>query len=65
MSAGAHKSADYLTMNPNGQVPVLGTPCVLTDLDDNGFVLTESSAIIMYLADKYFWMPSVAEVYPR
>ena len=41
--SGAHKQPAYLAVNPNGMVPAL---------DDDGFVLTESSAILKYLADK-------------
>jgi glutathione S-transferase len=40
---GAHFQEDYLKINPNALVPVL---------DDDGFILTESSAILKYLADK-------------
>ena len=39
---GEHKQAAYLALNPSGQVPTL---------EDNGFRLTESSAILKYLAD--------------
>src|SRR5207244_880590 len=42
LSKGAHRSLDYLRFNPNGRVPVL---------DDDGFVLWESHAIMQYLAD--------------
>ncbi|KAJ7676566.1 glutathione S-transferase [Mycena polygramma] len=41
---GEHKSADHLTKQPFGQVPVL---------DDDGFLLYESRAICRYIADKY------------
>ncbi|XP_039268310.1 glutathione S-transferase theta-1-like [Styela clava] len=41
---GEHRTPDYLKLNPMGLVPVI---------DDNGFVLTESVAIMKYLADKY------------
>ena len=41
---GEHASEPYISLNPNGLVPTL---------DDDGFVLTESSAIMKYLADKY------------
>ena len=48
---GEHTREPYLSLNPNAQVPVL---------DDDGFVLTESSAIIKYLADKH-----AAPTYPK
>jgi len=41
--AGARK-ADYLALNPNGRLPTI---------DDDGFVLWESLAIILYLAKKH------------
>ncbi len=41
--SGAHKEAPYLAVNPNGMIPAL---------DDDGFILSESSAILKYLADK-------------
>jgi len=40
---GEHLKAEYLAINPNGLVPVL---------EDGDFRLTESSAILKYLADK-------------
>jgi len=40
---GAHFKPDYLAINPSAQVPVL---------EDGDFRLTESSAILKYLADK-------------
>src|SRR4051794_8385704 len=39
---GEHKAPDYLRRNPNGKVPLL---------DDDGFTLWESHAIMQYLAD--------------
>ncbi|MFO0667681.1 MAG: glutathione S-transferase family protein [Polyangiaceae bacterium] len=43
LAKGEQKSKDFLAMNRNGRVPVL---------DDDGFYLTESHAIMQYLADK-------------
>jgi glutathione S-transferase len=40
---GAHKSAAYLALNPNGTIPVLV---------DGGLVLYETAAICLHLADK-------------
>lgn len=52
LSGGAHKQATFLGLNPLGQVPVL---------DDDGFVLRDSSAILVYLAHKLdpqgHWLP--------
>jgi glutathione S-transferase len=42
--AGAHKSAEYLKLNPNGQIPVLV---------DGDLVLYEAAAICLYLADRH------------
>ena len=41
---GETRSADYLAMNPNGKVPTL---------EEDGFVLWESPAILKYLAAKH------------
>ncbi|MFN0253822.1 MAG: glutathione S-transferase family protein [Kofleriaceae bacterium] len=41
MTKGAHKTPEYLALNPNGAVPTLV---------DGDFVLTESRAIMQYLA---------------
>ena len=40
----AHKSPDFLSLNPNGQIPVLV---------DGDLVLYEAAAICLYLADKH------------
>jgi glutathione S-transferase len=44
LMTGAHHQEPYVSVNPNRQVPTL---------DDDGFVLYESSAILKYLADKF------------
>lgn len=41
---GEHFQEPYASLNPNCMVPAI---------DDDGFVLTESSTILKYLADKY------------
>ncbi len=42
LMAGAHKSDSFLAMNPFGQVPAL---------DDDGTVVSDSNAILVYLAE--------------
>lgn len=50
--AGEHKGADYLALNSFGEVPAI---------DDNGVILADSNAILIYLNaaynDGYEWMP--------
>jgi glutathione S-transferase len=41
---GGNRTPEYLRMNPNGKIPVI---------DDGGFVLWESNAIVRYLAAKH------------
>lgn len=52
LANGAHKTPEFLAMNPFGQVPVI---------DDNGVVLSDANAILVYLAQKYDisaqWLP--------
>jgi glutathione S-transferase len=51
---GAHKSPEFLRLNPFGQVPVL---------DDGGTIVSDSNAILVYLAKKYGkrdWLPEDA-----
>lgn len=52
--AGETQTADFLAKNPNGKIPLL-------ELDD-GRVLTESNAILNYLADGSDLLPSDAYV---
>ena len=49
---GAHKSAEYLALNPNGLIPVLvdGDPSTGSG---QALVLYETAAILLYLADTY------------
>ncbi|MGE7956477.1 glutathione S-transferase family protein [Pseudomonas sp. NPDC089530] len=52
LAKGEHKQPDFLALNPFGQVPVI---------DDQGVVLADSNAILVYLAQKYGqgrWLPS-------
>lgn len=52
LAKGAHKQPDYLALNRFGQVPVI---------DDQGVVLADSNAILVYLAQKYGngrWLPT-------
>ncbi len=52
LRGGGNQQPDYLAMSPFGQVPVI---------DDNGTVVYDSTAILLYLAHTYGgarWMPS-------
>ncbi|KAI8436212.1 hypothetical protein MSG28_004282 [Choristoneura fumiferana] len=42
--AGDHMTDEYALMNPQKEIPVL---------DDDGFFLSESNAILQYICDKY------------
>lgn len=51
LKAGEHKTPEFLKLNPFGQVPVL---------DDDGVVIADSNAILVYLARKAGrtdWLP--------
>jgi glutathione S-transferase len=51
LANGAHKAPDFLKLNPFGQVPVL---------DDDGVIVADSNAILVYLATKLGrkdWLP--------
>jgi glutathione S-transferase len=55
LMAGAHKKPEFLALNSFGQVPVL---------DDNGTVVPDSNAILIYLAKKSGrseWLPGDAK----
>lgn len=54
LAAGAHKQPAFLALNPFGQVPVL---------EDDGVVVADSNAILVYLAKKAGrtdWLPEDA-----
>jgi len=44
LAAGEHKQAEFLALNPDGQVPTIV---------DDGEAISDSSAILVYLARKY------------
>lgn len=45
---GEQKAPDFIALNPNGKVPVL----VDQDIAGTPLILTESAAILIYLAEK-------------
>lgn len=55
LASGAHKTPEFLALNPFGQVPVL---------DDDGTIISDSNAILVYLAKKSGqsqWLPEDAK----
>ena len=55
LGSGAHKTPEFLALNSFGQVPVL---------DDNGTIISDSNAILVYLATKLGrtdWLPTDAK----
>ena len=46
LSKGEQKELDYLELNPNGRIPTI------VDRDNDDFVVFESGAIMIYLAEK-------------
>ena len=46
LAAGEQSTADFLTMNPNGRIPVI------VDHDENQLTVFDSNAILFYLAEK-------------
>lgn len=52
LTNGAHKKPDFLTLSPFGKVPAI---------DDKGFSLSDSNAILVYLVETYapdsHWLP--------
>jgi glutathione S-transferase len=53
---GESRTAEFLKINPNGRTPVL---------DDNGFILAESNAILAYLAKGTKFLPEDREKFAR
>jgi glutathione S-transferase len=51
LAGGANKTPEFLALNPFGQVPML---------DDDGTIVADSNAILIYLATRYDdgqWLP--------
>lgn len=54
--SGASRTPEFLKINPNGRTPVL---------DDNGFILAESNAILAYLARGTKYLPEDRKMFAR
>ena len=54
--SGASRKPEFLKINPNGRTPVL---------DDNGFILAESNAILAYLARGTRYLPEDRKMFAR
>lgn len=56
LAEGEHKQTDFLKISPFGLVPAI---------DDNGYTLSDSNAILVYLAKQYAnsesWIPETAK----
>lgn len=52
MKAGGHKTPEFRALNPYCRVPVI---------EDDGFVLSESTAILEYIEAKHLAMPLIPE----
>lgn len=47
LAKGEHKQADFLGINPSGRIPT-----IIDNDEGNGLIVTQSAAILVYLAEK-------------
>ncbi|WP_055074457.1 glutathione S-transferase family protein [Pseudanabaena sp. 'Roaring Creek'] len=52
LKGGEHLQPEFLAINPFGKVPAI---------DDDGLIVWESGAILLYLADKYAQLPTIQD----